>query len=304
MRLGVIFLHLISSSRVQKPTRIIFSKLMLNLQIFLIRQRGKQRQPLAICHFSVKSKQQIDDTYLNDWFAPQARFELLTYRDLINNSSYEYKNLLKVILCRAARSARLTTHFDLDFPKKPQTEPYWCYKHSRICNPTSDAFKFLQRYTADALKRIAEFEILRTQASVSIHHSDSRYTQYPQIDGVVTSPPYVGLLDYHNQHAYAYHLLELDNHSDAEIGAAAKGKSKRAVNNYIEDMTSVFKNALNAMQVGGRLIVVAGDRENLYSGIAARLGVETEAVIERHVNRRTGRRSGEFFESVFIWRKI
>ncbi len=37
------------------------------------------------------------------------------------------------ILARAARSARLTSHFDLDFPRTPQREPYWCHKHQRIC---------------------------------------------------------------------------------------------------------------------------------------------------------------------------
>lgn len=57
------------------------------------------------------------------------------------------------------------------------------------------------------------------------------------------------------------------------------------------------------MPSGGRLIVVAGDRDNLYGEIAAMVGVEVEAILQRHVNRRTGRRSSEFFESVFIWRK-
>ncbi|MCD6434625.1 MAG: hypothetical protein J7L14_03360 [Candidatus Diapherotrites archaeon] len=66
-----------------------------------------------------------DNEYLLRWFAPQARKELLIYRSLIPN--YRYQELLKVILSRAARSARLTTHFDLDFPKQPQTEPYYCY---------------------------------------------------------------------------------------------------------------------------------------------------------------------------------
>ena len=75
-----------------------------------------------------------DNSYLLKWYAPQARRELSTYCRLI--SSYRYQDLLKVILSRSARSVRLTTHFDLDFPKTPQTEPYYCYKHSRICNPT------------------------------------------------------------------------------------------------------------------------------------------------------------------------
>ena len=66
----------------------------------------------------------------------------MMYKSLIETEKYEYKNLLKVILSRSARSSRLTTHFDLDFPKQPQTEPYWCYKHSRTCSPTSEAYRY------------------------------------------------------------------------------------------------------------------------------------------------------------------
>ena len=79
--------------------------------------------------------------YLKTWFAPQALLELLTFRNFI--SEYDNQELLKIILSRAARSARLTTHYDLDFPKKPQTEPYHCYKHRRICQPIKTAIQFL-----------------------------------------------------------------------------------------------------------------------------------------------------------------
>ena len=48
------------------------------------------------------------------------------------------------MLARAARSARRTTHFDLDFPRAPQTEPYWCHKHKRECRPVETASQFLR----------------------------------------------------------------------------------------------------------------------------------------------------------------
>lgn len=244
-----------------------------------------------------------DNAYLRLWFAPQALRELLAYRHWIEAGGYEYKDLLRVILSRSARSARLTTHFDLDFPKKPQTEPYYCYKHSRICQPTTEAFKFLHRYSLDTLRRVREFAALRTDATVTVVHADSRTADFPPIDGVITSPPYVGLIDYHEQHAYAYHLLGLDDAREKEIGAAANGSSQRAKRQYQQDIAEVFRRCLAAMPSGGRLIVVAGDRENLYGEIAAMVGVEVEAILQRHVNRRTGRRASAFFESVFIWRK-
>jgi len=244
-----------------------------------------------------------DSAYLQTWFAPQALFELLTYRDLIDSSDYKYKDLLRVILTRASRSARLTTHFDLDFPKQPQREPYFCYKHSRVCSPTEEAFKFIQRYSLDTLKRVEEFAKLRTSASVDVYNVDSRQGVNRPIDGVLTSPPYVGLIDYHEQHAYAYQLLGLEDRRAAEIGPAAEGSSKRAQKQYQQDIAQVFQQALKQLPSGGRLIVVAGDRANLYPTIAEMIGAEVEHILERHVNRRTGRRSGEFYESVFIWRK-
>jgi DNA modification methylase len=243
-----------------------------------------------------------DNAYLLNWFAPQARKELLTYRSLI--PSYRYQGLLKVILSRSARSARLTTHFDLDFPKQPQTEPYYCYKHSRICHPVQEAFKFLKRYSLDTIRRIKQYSRLRTKAEVTVLQGDARTISLPsKIDGVITSPPYVGLIDYHEQHCYAYELLDLPTNSENEIGAAFKGNSQSAKEAYQQEITSVFAHTGEYMDSGKRMIIVVRDRDNLYEDIAAQCGFEFENTIRRHVNRRTGRRANELFEEVLVWRK-
>lgn len=245
----------------------------------------------------------IHADYLRQWYAPQALRELLTYRQIVEYGDYQYKDLLRVILSRSARSARLTPHYNLDFPKKPQTEPYWCYKHRRICEPTTEALKFIRRYSLDTIRRVTEFAQVRTDARVEVYHADSREVEFPSADGLITSPPYVGLIDYHEQHAYAYHLLNLEDLRVREIGAASNGASERAKSQYVSDIVMVFRRAMEGMPKGAPLIVVANDRHNLYGEIAEQLGVEVEGVLLRHVNRRTGRRSSEFFESVFIWRK-
>ena len=118
-------------------------------------------------------------SYLNDWFAPKALNELLSYHSFIKN--YKNQDVLKVILSRSARSARLTTHFDLDFPKKPTTEPYECYKHTRICSPTQTARQFLTRYSHDTLKRIKGFSALRGQARAEVVCGDSRSVVFPEL---------------------------------------------------------------------------------------------------------------------------
>jgi len=172
-----------------------------------------------------------------------------------------------------------------------------------MCEPTTEALKFLRRYSLDTIRRVAEFAQVRTDARVEVHHADSREADFPPVDGVLTSPPYVGLIDYHKQHACADHLLNRGDLRVSEIGAASNGVSEHAKAQYMADIVTVFRKALAVMPSGAPLIVVANDKHNLYSKIATQLGVEVEGVLVRHVNRRTGRRAIEFFESVFIWRK-
>jgi len=97
--------------------------------------------------------------YIQEWFAPNTQKELLCYSRLIKD--YTYQDLLRIILSRSARSARLVTHYDLDFPKEPQTKPYQCYKHQRTCQPVEEAYKFLSRYTIDTLDRVKEFSKIK-----------------------------------------------------------------------------------------------------------------------------------------------
>ena len=73
--------------------------------------------------------------YVRDWYAPQAAAELLFFRGLVED--YEHADVLRVVLARAARSARRTTHFDLDFPRAPQRSEYWCHKHRKTCRPSA-----------------------------------------------------------------------------------------------------------------------------------------------------------------------
>jgi len=258
-------------------------------------------------HLALRSPlfgEEVEDTdneYLRTWYASKARRELLYFRKLIPN--YKYQDLLKVVLSRAARSARLTTHFDLDFPKMPQREPYYCYKHRRTCRPTKKAIHFLDRYLVDTLRRIKQFAKIRTDARVQIIPGDARTVAFPAHDLVITSPPYVGLIDYHEQHRYAFELLELEAKDDLEIGAASKGNSKAAQEAYITGIEEVFANASKSLAPEGVVIIIVHDKNALYADIAPQLGFELEYKLERHVNRRTGRRANEFYEDILVWRK-
>jgi hypothetical protein len=240
--------------------------------------------------------------YAAEWYAPRAAAELLAFRELI--PAYEHADLLRVVLTRAARSARLTPHFDLDFPRAPQREPYWCHKHKRICRPVERAEHFLRRYAVDTLTRIKEFSRARARArKAEVVHGDARDAAYEgRFDTVVTSPPYPGLIDYHEQHRYAYELLGLDDRRDVELGAAARGTSAAAISEYVEGVAAVLARARSALRPGSPVVIVVNDRRNLYPGILERAGLRLDERLRRHVNRRTGRRAGEFFEDILVAR--
>ena len=240
--------------------------------------------------------------FVGEWFAPQAAAELLHFRSLI--PEHASGDVLRVVLARAARSARLTTHFDLDFPRTPQQGEYWCHKHRRICRPVEGARKFLSRYLADTVERIRTFAELRdaTRAAVVLHGDARELTLGGPYDGVITSPPYPGLIDYHEQHRYAYELLRLDDRRERELGAAARGTSRAAIEEYVTGVATVLARSKAALRRGAPVCIVVNDRRELYPEILERAGLRLDERLERHVNRRTGRRAGEYFESILICR--
>ena len=242
------------------------------------------------------------ERYLRLWYAPRAAAELLAFRDLI--PEYEHQDVLRVILSRAARSARRAAHFDLEAPREPQIGEYWCHKHRRTCRPVETAAGFLRRYTLDTLARIEEFARVRDDACAAhVVHADSRDAEYTTtFDGVLTSPPYPGLIDYHEQHRYAYELLALDDRRELELGAADDGTSRAALEAYRRGIAAALANAAASLPAGAPVLVVVNDRRDLYPEILDRAGLRLEARLRRHVNRRTGRRAGEYYEDVLVAR--
>ena len=238
--------------------------------------------------------------YLAEWFARDAASELLHLRSIVDE--YESRDVLRVVLARAARSARLTAHFDLDFPRAPQLEPYWCHKHRRTCAPVQSAQKFITRYLLDTLERLREFERVRTPGfhARALHGDATEADLVGSFDGVVTSPPYPGLIDYHEQHRYAYEILGLDDQRERELGAAARGTSRAAIEEYVCGVARVLGRCAERLGGHAPVLIVVNDRRDLYPEILRRSGLRIEDRLERHVNRRTGRRAGEYFESILV----
>ena len=254
-------------------------------------------------------KYKTNSDYLNTWLSDKALQEILFYNDQIKN--YQNQDALKIILSRATRSARLITHYDLARPQKPVRDKYYCIKHRRTCEPTNEAVKFIDRYSWDTIKRIKEFSGLRTNAKIKIFKDDAREIDFAKIkdykggkfDGIFTSPPYVGLIDYHDQHRYAYDLFGLDDNGHKEIGPASKGRSRLAKEEYKKDITAVFQNMNRFLKPKAKVFIVVNDKDNIYPEVASACNYKIEKIFHRPVLMRTERDNTHFSESIYYFIK-
>jgi hypothetical protein len=255
--------------------------------------------------------------FVSRWFTERQREEMQHYINQIRcQADPKIQQVMKIILSRTARSCRATTHIDLATLIKPQTEPYYCRKHFKICRPVTTIIYYLKRYTKDTIHRIKEFDLLRKDAFCEVINADSRtidlldylarknpgfykILEKKKIDGIFTSPPYVGQIDYHEQHAYAYELFNIERKDDLEIGKQSNGTSKRAQNDYVASISSVLLNIKKYLKKDAHIFIVANDRRNLYPTIAKASGLKIIEVFRRPVLNRTERDKQPYSESIF-----
>lgn len=248
-----------------------------------------------------QSSLSTSSSYLNTWFHPEALHALLVFKDLI--PKHRFQNVLKIILTRSARSSRMIAHYEVDFPKKPQPVDYYCLKHSRMCRPTKNAIAFIKRYCGDVVNRISEFQKIRRDVYTKALHGDSRTFDFSRMgtSHVITSPPYIGLIDYHEQHRYAYDLLGIADKSGMEIGRRANGTSKKAVAEYKRGMAKALCNvAESSLGRESVVVIVVNDKLDIYGDILHDAGLSVIRHLRRTVNRRSGRRATAFDEDMLV----
>ncbi len=258
--------------------------------------------------------------FLSKWFSQRIKQELFYYLKLAEKADdKKTKNIMKIVLSRTARSCRSTTHSDLATLKEPQIGPYYCRKHGKICTPINTVLFHLRKNTYDTVTRIKEFARLRKEVHREVIHGDSREVNIfeqtkdkgfhnillkKKISGVFTSPPYVGQIDYHEQHAYAYELFEIARKDDLEIGPLYKGQGKQAIEQYVEGISKVFLNIGKFVKDNGNFLIVANDKYNLYPRIAKKSGLKIVNQFKRPVLNRTERDRQPYAEIIFHMKKL
>ncbi len=232
--------------------------------------------------YDIKLKQDQSERFLDKWFVASVREEIeFVSKAIEKTESEEIRDVLTVILSRTVRSCRATTHADLATLVEPVTTAYYCAKHGKICKPLFTIVSWWERYAADTIKRLAEFDKLRTDTFQICLNGDSteidvfaelekhnkpfaELVKTQKIRGIFSSPPYVGLIDYHEQHAYAYDLFGFQRRDAQEIGALAKKQSKQAQADYAKGIADVLRNARKFLAEDFDIFLVANDKYNLY----------------------------------------
>ena len=214
------------------------------------------------------------------------------------------------------RSCRATSHADLATLKEPVTKPYYCAKHGKICKPLYSLKSWWRRYAKDTITRLLEFDQLRTETNQICISGDSRAIDIPSevrrynpsladriiekgFNGIFTSPPYVGVIDYHEQHAYAYELLSLTRRDAQEIGPLSRGRGKRAKITYIDSIAEVLVNCRKYLAPDFNIFIVANDKDDLYPLIAKKSNLQIVNRFKRPVLNRTERDKGAYAELIF-----
>jgi len=267
--------------------------------------------------YEITIEQDHSETFLDKWYTTPVRDEIEFVFNLIHNiSDQDTKKTLAVILSRTMRSCRATSHADLATLVDPVFSTYYCRKHGKICKPLFSILGWWERYSKDTMKRLADFNKIRSTTFQYCFTGDSRifnlfpelgqrdktfcdYVQKKKISGIFSSPPYVGLIDYHEQHAYAYDLFGFDRRDEQEIGPLYKGQGREARESYIVGISDVLINCKQFLCDDYNIFLVANDKFGIYPQIVERASMEIVNVFKRPVLHRTEKNKAPYSETIF-----
>lgn len=267
--------------------------------------------------YGIRLKQDKNERFLDKWFIETVREEIeFVAKQIEKIESKEIRDVLTIILSRTVRSCRATTHADLATLVEPVTTTYYCAKHGKICKPLFTIVSWWERYAKDTLKRLAEFDNLRTGTQQICLNGNSEtidifaelekqnkplaeLAQKQKIRGIFSSPPYVGLIDYHEQHAYAYDLFGFERKDELEIGSMKKRQTKAAQQDYANGISNVLNNCKKFLTEDFDIFLVANDKYNLYEQIAENAEMQIVNQYKRPVLNRTEKDKQAYSEIIF-----
>jgi len=270
-----------------------------------------------VAKYNITIQNKREDSFLDKWYIEPVRKEIEFVFRLINQiKDTDTKKVVALILSRTMRSCRATTHADLATLVEPVVSTYYCRKHGKICKPLFSILGWWERYSQDTIKRLAYFQKIRTATfqhcftgdsrSIDIfselHQQDQPFADFAlrnKVNGIFSSPPYVGLIDYHEQHAYAYDLFGFERKDEFEIGPLFRGQGREARESYLVGISDVLINCRRFLTDDYDIFIVANDKYNLYPQIVERAGMKIIDEFKRPVLYRTEKNKMPYSEKIF-----
>jgi hypothetical protein len=270
-----------------------------------------------VAKYNITIQNKREDSFLDKWYIEPVRKEIEFVFRLINQiKDADTKKVVALILSRTMRSCRATTHADLATLVEPVVSTYYCRKHGKICKPLFSILGWWERYSQDTIKRLAYFQKIRTATfqhcftgdsrSIDIfselHQQDQPFADFAlrnKVNGIFSSPPYVGLIDYHEQHAYAYDLFGFERKDEFEIGPLFRGQGREARESYLVGISDVLINCRRFLTDDYDIFIVANDKYNLYPQIVERAGMKIIDEFKRPVLYRTEKNKMPYSEKIF-----
>ena len=267
--------------------------------------------------YNIKLRQDKNETFLDKWFSAHIRNEIdFVFERIKEIQNIDTKKIISIILSRTIRSCRATTHADLATLLEPVTATYYCSKHGKMCKPLFSILKWWKTYSKDTISRLLQFNELRTNTFQLCLTGDSRninifeqvkkrniefgkLLEKQKIKGIFSSPPYVGLIDYHEQHAYAYDLFGFERKDELEIGPLFKGQKKDAQMSYIQGISNTLNNCKRFLTDDYDIFLVANDKYNMYPTIAENAGMKIVNRFNRPVLNRSEKDKTAYSETIF-----
>jgi hypothetical protein len=267
--------------------------------------------------YKIRLEQDNSGSFLDKWYFQNVRDEIqVVYNEIGKIENDKTRNIISIMLSRTIRSCRATTHSDLATLLEPISTTYYCHKHGKICKPLFSILKWWLTYSQDTIKRLHQFDRLRTNTFQQCLTGDSRtidifgelekfhpnfrnLVRHQKIKGIFSSPPYVGLIDYHEQHAYAYDLFGFERRDELEIGPLYKGQGREAKESYVNGISDVLNNCKRFLTDDYNVFLVANDKYNLYPKIAEKSGMMIVNQYKRPVLNRTEKDKTAYSEIVF-----
>ncbi|MFA4839483.1 MAG: DNA methyltransferase [Candidatus Neomarinimicrobiota bacterium] len=267
--------------------------------------------------YGIALKQSSNSNFLEKWYLQPIRDEIdFVFTQIKSIQNIDIKKAISIIFSRTIRSCRATTHADLATLIEPVTMTYYCAKHGKICKPLFTILNWWERYSKDTVVRLSTFNKLRTETFQHCLVGDSRVidivgklenkcpnlaslVQNKKIDGIFSSPPYVGLIDYHEQHAYAYDLFGFERNDESEIGPLYKGNGREARESYVQGISDALINCKKFLRPDYNVFLVANDKHSLYPVIAEKSGMEIVNRYRRPVLNRSEKDKGAYSEIIF-----